>query len=197
MGFKRWLFHFDPPLMSGWSFSYEGRLDANGRYFLVEKITDIEINAQIPSRVYNHNPSFTHPDEGQEPTIGGEAPEPYERPEDHIIDDDREASDANQVFLLGENTCSVRFKNRFSTSKATMPKRSHRPDSSKDTSKKADETVSMNEPGSNGEVSSADMGGGMQDCTDRSEEYASRFTAFNIMVQREQFVALQWSEMVM
>lgn len=27
------------------------------------------------------------------------------------------------------------------------------------------------------------MGGGMQDCTDRSEEYASRFTAFNMMVQ--------------
>jgi hypothetical protein len=182
-GYKRWLFHFDPPQMAGWSFEYEGRLDASGRYFLVEKITDIEINAQMPSRVYFHNPSFTHPDEGQEPTIGGKGPEPYERPEDHIIDDDREASDANHAFLLGENTCSVRFKNRFSTSKATTPKRSHRPDSSKDAAKKAGDQVSTNEPGSNGEIPSADMGGGMQDCTDRSEEYASRFTAFNMMVQ--------------
>lgn len=182
-GFKRWLFHFDPPQMAGRSFEYEGRLDASGRYFLVEKISDIEINAQMPSRVYFHNPSFTHPDEGQKPTIGGEGPEPYERPEDHIIDDDREASDANQAFLLGENTCSVRFKNRFSTSKATTPKRSHRPGSSQDTTKKAGDTVSTNEPGSNGEIPCADMGGGMQDCTDRSEEYASRFTAFNMMVQ--------------
>jgi len=134
----------------------------------------IEINAQMPSRVYFHNPSFTHPDEGQDPTIGGKGPEPYERPEDHIIDNDREASDANHAFLLGENTCSVRFKNRFSTSKATTPKRSHRPDSSKDAAKKAGDQVSTNEPGSNGEIHSADMGGGMQDCTDRSEEYASR-----------------------
>lgn len=95
-GFKRWLFHFDPPQMVGWSFEYQGRLDASGSRFLVEKITDIEINAQMPSRVYFHNPSFTHPDEAQEPTIGGKGPEPYECPEDHIIDDDREASDANQ-----------------------------------------------------------------------------------------------------
>lgn len=40
-----------------------------------------------------------------------------------------------------------------------------------------------NESGSNGEIPSADMGGGMQDCTDHSEEYASRFTAFNMMVK--------------
>ena len=182
-GYKRWLFHFEPPQMSGWSFSYDGRLDTSGRYFLVERIRDIEIDAQIPSRVYFHNPSFTHPDEGQEPTSGGEGSEPYERPEEHIIDDDREASDANHAFLVGENTCSVRFKNRFSTSKATTPKRSHRPDSSKDAAKKAGDQVSTNEPSSNGEIPSADMGGGMQDCTDRSEEYASRFTAFNMMVQ--------------
>ncbi|WP_257977403.1 hypothetical protein [Vibrio parahaemolyticus] len=145
-GYKRWLFHFDPPQMSGWFFSYEGRLDASGRYFLVEKITDIEINTQMPSRVYFHNPSFSHSDERQEPTSGRKCPEPYERPEDHIIDDDREASDANHAFLLGENTCSVRFKNRFSTSKATTPKRSHRPDRSKDAAKKAGDKVSTNEP---------------------------------------------------
>lgn len=183
--YKRWLFHFDPPQMSGWSFSYEGRLDASGRYFLVEKITDIEINAQMPSWVYFHNPSFTHPDEGQQPTISssGKGSEPYERPDDHIIDDDREASDANHSFLLGENTCSLRFNNRFSTSKATTPKRGHRPDSGKEASKKAGDTVSTNEPGSNGEIPSADMGGGMQDCTDLSKEYASRFAAFNVMVQ--------------
>ncbi|HDZ5419708.1 TPA: transcriptional regulator [Vibrio harveyi] len=181
VGFKRWLFHFEPPQMSGWSFSYKGRLDASGCYFLVEKITDID--TQMPSRIYFHNPSFSHPDEGQEPTTGGKCPEPYERPEDHIIDDDREASDANHAFLLGENTCSVRFKNRFSTSKATTPKRSHRPDRSKDAAKKAGDKVSTHESSSNGEIPSADMGGGMQDCTDRSEEYASRFTAFNMMVQ--------------
>jgi len=182
-GYKRWLFHFDPPQMVGWSFEYEGRLDAGDHYFLVEKITDIEINAQMPSKVYFHNPSFTHPDEGQEPRSGGEGSEPYERPEDHIIDDEREASDANYAFLLGENTCSVRFKNRFSTSKVTMPKRSHLPDSRQETRKKATDTVSTNEPGSDGEIPSADMGGSMQDCTDRSYEYASRFTAFNTMVQ--------------
>lgn len=182
-GYKRWLFHFDPPQMSGWSFFYEGRIDPSGRYFLVEVITDIEINAQMPSRIFFHNPSFRHPDDNQEPTIGGKGPDPYERPEDHTIDDDREPSDANHAFLLGENTCSIRFKNRFATSKATTPQRSHRPDRSRDASKKASDTVSTNEPGSNGEIPSADMGGGMQDCTDRSEEYASRFAAFNMMVQ--------------
>lgn len=182
-GFKRWLFHFDPPQMTGWSFKYQGRFNANGSHFLVEKITDIDINAKMPSRVYFHNQSFTHPDESQKPTSGGNGTEPYERPEEHIIDDGREASDANHAFLLGENTCSVRFKNHFSTSKATTPKRSHRPDNHQEKPKKADDTVSTNEPGSNGEVSAADMAGGMQDCTDRSEEYASRFTAFNMMVQ--------------
>ncbi|MDX2369154.1 MAG: hypothetical protein QNK36_12240 [Colwellia sp.] len=50
-GYKRWLFHFDPPQMSGWSFTYEGRLDASGNYLLVEKIIDIEINAPMPSRI--------------------------------------------------------------------------------------------------------------------------------------------------
>ncbi|MBM7073496.1 hypothetical protein JQC92_15890 [Shewanella sp. 202IG2-18] len=181
--YRRWLFNFDPPQMPGWSFLYEGRPDVSGRYFLVEKISDIEINAQMPSRVYFHNPSFTHPDEGLEPTTGGEGSKPYERPEDHIIDDDKEASDANQAFLLGENTCSVRFKNSFSTSKATIPKRSHRPDGNQELPEKASDVVSTNEPGSDGEIPSADIGGGMEDCTDRSEEYASRFTAFNMMVQ--------------
>ena len=182
-GYKRWLFHFDPPQMSGWSFSYDGRLDSSGRYFLVEKITDIEINAQMPSRIYFHNPSFTHSDESQQPTIGGKGPRPYELPEDHVIDDDRDASDSNQAFLLGENTCSLKFKNRFSTAKVTTPKRSHRPDSNQEPPKKAGDTVSTNEPGQDGEIPAADMGGGMQDCTDQSEEYASRFTAFNMMVQ--------------
>jgi len=182
-GYKRWLFHFDPPQMVGWSFSYKGRLDASGEYFLVEKITDIEISTPMPSRVYFHNPKFTHQDEEQKPTSGGKGPELYERPEDHVVDDDREASDANQAFLLGENTCAIRFKNSFSTSKTTKPKRSHRPDSSQEEPKKADDTVSTNEPSNDGEISSADMGGGMQDCTDHSEEYASRFTAFNIMVK--------------
>lgn len=182
-GYKRWLFHFDPPQMSGWSFSYEGRLDASGRYFMVEKITDIEISAQMPSKVYFHNPSFTHPDEGKEPTLGGKGSELYERPEDYVIDDDREASDANQTFLLGENTCSVRFKSRFSTSKATTPKRNRRPNNNQDASKKASDKVSTNEPGSDGDIPSADIGGGIQDHTDHSEEYASRFTAFNMMVQ--------------
>lgn len=182
-GYKRWLFHFDPPQMAGWSFSYKGRLDASGEYFLVEKITDIEISASMPSRVYFHNPKFKHQDEEQKPTSGGKGPELYERPEEHVVDDDREASDANQAFLLGENTCAIRFKNNFSTSKATKPKRSHRPDSSQEEPKKADDTVSTNEPSNNGEIPSADMGGGMQDCTDHSEEYASRFTAFNMMVK--------------
>lgn len=125
--------------------------------FMVEKITDIEINAQMPSKVYFHNPSFTHPDEGKEPTIGGQGFEPYERPEDHVIDDDREASDANQTFLPGENTCSVRFKSRFSTSKATTPKRNHRQNSNQDASKKASDKVSTNEPGSDGDITSADI----------------------------------------
>ncbi|GAA6171258.1 hypothetical protein NBRC116592_09280 [Colwellia sp. KU-HH00111] len=182
-GYKRWLFYFDPPQMSGWSFTYEGRLDESGNYFLVEKIIDIEINAPMPSRVYFHNPAFSHPDDEKPPTNGGKGPEPYERPEDHEVDDDSEASDANQAFLLGENTCSLRFKNNFSTSKATKPKRSHRPDYSQESPKWADDTVSTNESGSNGEIPSADMGGGMQDCTDHSEEYASRFTAFNMMVK--------------
>jgi hypothetical protein len=74
-------------------------------------------------------------------------------------------------------------ENRFSTSKATIPKRSHRPDCNQEQGKKAGDTVSTNEPGCNGEIPSADMGGSMQDYTDRSEEYASRFTAFNMMVQ--------------
>lgn len=100
-----------------------------------------------------------------------------------MVDDDREASDANQAFLLGENTCAIRFKNNFSTSKATKPRRSHRPDSSQDEPKKADDSVSTNEPSNDGEIPSADMGGGMQDCTDHSEEYASRFTAFNMMIK--------------
>lgn len=182
-GFKRWLFHFDPPQMSGWSSSYDGRLDSSGRYFLVEKITDIEINAQMPSRIFFHNPTFTHPDEAEEPTIGGQGPDPYERPENHVIDDDRDASDANHTFLLGENTCSLRFKNRFSTSKATTAKRGHRREASRESPQRAGDAVSTNEPGSNGEISAADMGGGIQDCTDYSEEYASRFTAFNMMVQ--------------
>lgn len=182
-GFKRWLFHFDPPQMAGWSFSYKGRLDASGEYFLVEKITDIEISAPMPSRVYFHNPIFTHPDNEKPPTTGGNGPKPYERPEDHEVNDDKEASDANQAFLLGENTCSLRFKNNFSTSKATKPKRTHRPDSNQDKPKHASDTVSTNEPGSNGEIPSADMAGGMQDNNDYSEEYASRFTAFNMMVQ--------------
>ncbi|WP_337028230.1 Tn7-like element transposition protein TnsE [Vibrio cholerae] len=182
-GYQRWLFHFDPPQLEGCSLSYEGSLDASGEYFLVEKITDIEINAQMPSRVYFHNPSFTHQDESAEPTVGGQGPKPYERPEDHTVDDEREASDSNQAFLLGENTCSIRFKNCFLTSKSTTPKRGHRSDSTQEPPKKAGETVSTNEPGSNGEIPSADMGGGMQDSTDHSKEYASRFTAFNMMVQ--------------
>ena len=182
-GYKRWLFHFDPPQMSGWSFSYDGRLDSSGRYFLVEKITDIEINAQMPSRIYFHNPAFTHPDESEKPTVGGQGPDPYERPEDHVIDDDREASDAHHTFLLGENTCSLRFKNHFSTSKATTPKRGYRRDANRESPQRAGDAVSTNEPGSDGEVPSADMGGGMQDHTDHSEEYASRFTAFNMMVK--------------
>lgn len=182
-GFKRWLFHFDPPQMAGWSFSYKGRLDASGEYFLVEKITDIEISAPMPSRVYFHNPKFKHQDEEQKPTSGGKGLELYERPEEHVVDDDREASDANQAFLLGENTCAIRFKNSFSTSKATKPKRSHRPDNSQEEPKKADDTVSTNEPSNDGEIPSADMAGGMQDNTDHSEEYASRYTAFNIMVK--------------
>ena len=182
-GFKRWLFHFDPPQMAGWSFSYKGRLDASGEYFLVEKITDIEISAPMPSRVYFHNPKFKHQDEEQKLTSGGKGSELYERPEDHLVDDDREASNANQTFLLGENTCAVRFKHSFSTTKATKPKRSHRPDSNQDKPKHASDTVSTNEPGSDGEIPSADMGGGMQDCTDHSEEYASRFKAFNMMVK--------------
>jgi len=182
-GYKRWLFHLDPPQMSGWSLSYEGRVDSSGEYFLVEKIIDIEINAQIPSRIYFHNPTFTHPDEEKPATNGGKGSDPYERPEDHKVDDDREASDANQSFLLGGNTCSLRFKNKFATSKATKPKRSYRPNSSQEPTKRADDIVSTNEPGSNGEIPSADMGGGVQDCTDHSEEYASRFTAFNMMVQ--------------
>lgn len=182
-GYKRWLFHFDPPQMAGWSFSYNGRLDPSGEYFLVEKITDIEISAPMPSRVYFHNHQFTHTDEGQKPTGGGKGPELYERPEDHVVDDDKEASDANQAFLLGENSCAIRFKNRFSTSKATKPKRSHRPSNSQETPKVANDTVSTNEAGSNGEIPSADMAGGMQDNNDYSEEYASRFTAFNMMVQ--------------
>lgn len=185
-GYKRWLFHFDPPQMAGWSFSYKGRLDASGEYFLVEKITDIEISASMPSKVYFHNPKFKHQDEEQKPTSGGKGPELYERPEEHVVDDDREASDANQAFLLGENTCAVRFKHSFSTSKATKPKRSHRPDNSQEPPKWADDTVSTNEPGSNGEIPSADIGGGMQDHTDHSEQYASRFTAFNMMVEKLQ-----------
>lgn len=72
-GFKRWLFHFEPPQMAGWSSSYKGRLDASGEYFLVEKITDIEISSPMPSRVYFHNPKFTHQDEEQKPTSGGKA----------------------------------------------------------------------------------------------------------------------------
>jgi hypothetical protein len=182
-GYKRWLFHFDPPQMAGWSFSYKGRLDASGEYFLVEKITDIEISATMPSRVYFHNPKFKHQDEEQKPTSGGKGSELYERPEEHVVDDDREASDANQAFLLGENTCAIRFKNNFSTSKATKPKRSHRPDNSQEPPKWADDTVSTNEPSSDGDKPSADMAGGMQDCTDHSEKYASRFTAFNMMVE--------------
>ena len=181
--FKRWLFHFDPPQMAGWSLSYKGRLDASGECFLVEKITDIEINTPMPSRVHFHNPTFTHPDDEKPPTTGGSGSDLYERPEEHVIDDDREASDANQSFLLGENTCSLRFKHSFSTTKATKPKRSYRPDSSQETPQRAGDTVSTNEPSSNGEIPSADMGGGMQDCTDHSEEYASRFTAFNMMVK--------------
>ncbi|WP_341270426.1 Tn7-like element transposition protein TnsE [Morganella morganii] len=151
--------------------------------FLVEKITDIEINAQMPSRIYFHNPAFTHPDESEKPTVGGQGPDPYERPEDHVIDDDREASDAHHTFLLGENTCSLRFKNHFSTSKATTPKRGYRRDANRESPQRAGDAVSTNEPGSDGEVPSADMGGGMQDHTDHSEEYASRFTAFNMMVK--------------
>ena len=94
-GYKRWLFHFEPPQMAGWSFSYKGRLDASGEYFLVEKITDIEINAPMPSRVNFHNPKFKHQDEEQKLTSGGKGSELYERPEEHVVDDDREAS-ANQ-----------------------------------------------------------------------------------------------------
>lgn len=90
-GYQRWLFYFDPPQMAGWSLAYEGSLDASGEYFLVEKITDIEINAEMPYRIYFHNPSFTHPDESMEPTVGGQSPKPYERPEDHTVDGDREA----------------------------------------------------------------------------------------------------------
>lgn len=182
-GYKRWLFHFEPPQMSEWSFSYEGRLDATGNYFLVEKIIDIEINDKMPSRIYFHNPTFTHPDDGKPPTIGGGGPKPYEQPEEHAVDDGKEASDANQAFLLGENACSLRFKNNFSTSKVTKPKRNHKPGSSQAPPQIADDTVSTNEPGSDGEIPSADMGGGMQDCTDHSEEYASRYTAFNMMVK--------------
>ncbi|MEJ6122803.1 Tn7-like element transposition protein TnsE [Vibrio sp. 2-Bac 85] len=182
-GYKRWLFHFDPPEMTGWSFSYEGRIDTSGEYFLVEKITSIEINAQIPSRVFFHNLDFTHPDEEKPPTMSGNGTEPYERPDEHLVDDEREASGANHAFLLGENTCSLKFKNHFSTSKITTPKRGHRSGSIHEPSKKASDTVSTNEPGSNGDIPSADMGGGMEDSTDYSEEYASRFTAFNMMVQ--------------
>ena len=182
-GYKRWLFHFDPPEMAGWSFSYEGRIDTSGEYFLVEKITSIEINAQMPSRVFFHNLDFTHPDEEKPPTMSGNGTEPYERPDEHLVDDEREASGANHAFLLGENTCSLKFKNHFSTSKITTPKRGHRSGSSHEPSKKASDTVSTNEPGSNGDIPSADMGGGMEDSTDYSEEYASRFTAFNMMVQ--------------
>ena len=43
--------------------------------------------------------------------------------------------------------------------------------------------MNTNEPSNDGEIPSADMGGGLQDCTDHSEEYASRFTAFNMMVK--------------
>lgn len=182
-GYKRWLFHFDPPHMTGWSFSYEGRLDDSGNSFLVERITDIEINPQMPSRIYFHNPTFTHPDEEKKPIIGGKGSELYEQPDNHIIDDDKEASDANRAFLLGENTSSLRFKKTFSTAKSTTAKRSHRPDNSSDKLKQASDTVSTGEPGINGELPSADIGGGLQDNTDRTEEYASRFTAFNMMVQ--------------
>ena len=138
----------------------------------------------MPSRLYFHNPSFTHPDEGLQPTVGGQNKELYERPEDHVIDDDRDASNANKAFLLGENTCSLRFKNNFLTSKSTISKRSHRSESNQDASKQASDTVSTNEPGDNGEIPCADIGGGMQDNTDYSEKYASRFTSFNMMVQK-------------
>jgi len=66
---------------------------------------------------------------------------------------------------------------------ATEPKRSHRQDSSPELSKRTSDIVSTNQPGSNGDIPSADMGGGMQDCTDHSEEYAPRFTPFDMMVK--------------
>jgi len=182
INYKTWHFKFDPPEMNNWKIFYNGRLDSSGKYFLIEKIYDVEIDAQMPSEVYFHNPKFTHIDDQLSPSQGGGKSTLYEPPEDHHIDDDQTASNKNKVVLIGELNHCLRFKKQFSSSKSTLAKRSNNPQHSDSEAKLASDVVSTGEPNSTGTVPVADLSGTQQDSSDKTKEYAARFTAFTLMV---------------
>jgi hypothetical protein len=182
--YTTWDFSFEPPDMTGWSISYQGRRDSQTNIEFVEKITSLQIDAVMPDKVYFHNARFTHNDSVKPPTSSGEGNTYYEAPDDHIIDDDLDGGNDNNIFQIGEGSLKVKFKKSFITAKSTKPKRSQYADSEDKPKEDADDTVSTGEPGDDGEIPSADIGGGVEDETDHSIEYANRFTAFDLMIEQ-------------
>lgn len=181
-GYKKWKFSFNPPDMAGWTIHYSGRLDSSGKYELVEKITQLEIDADMPDHVFFHHPDFKHNDPEKKPTIGSSGESFHEVPENHEIDDENSASNSNRVFQIGEGDLFVKFKKSFSTAKSTAPRRAHRPNNDNDDIQEVSQAVSTDEPGEGGDIPAADIGGGRDENSDKTQQYASRFKAFDLMV---------------
>jgi len=182
-GFKKWTFEFEPPDMAGWEFNFNGRFDSSKNSFFVEKIRSFTADSRMPSKILYHHPDFTRVDPSL-PAKGGRKYKKIDRPpEEHTIDDESEASNTNKVFQVGNTKVRVNFKRPFETNTV---KRDVRPTKGKGPIKpgnKLNGDVSTGEPGNNGDIPSADAGGGTEDGSDKSIQYADRFQAFDMMIK--------------
>jgi hypothetical protein len=181
--FNRWVFQFDLPDIQGWSIGYKGRYNDDKSQFLVEKIERLQINANMPSRVFFHNKTFTHPDDENPVKPGGKGKEYKEVPDEHTIDDEQDASNDDGVISISDTQLRISFSSPFIAAKSTMPKLARRPTDLDDEKEKGLDTVSTQESSSEGNIPAADLGQMLEDETDQSEEYAGRFKAFDLMIQ--------------
>jgi TnsE C-terminal domain len=180
---ESWTFSFEPPPMANWELMVHGRPSADGKYFLVNEISGIVFDIDMPQTVTFISPNFVKNNAGNYPGNGKADGAAWKSDGDEFtLDDEQSASDKNETLVLDDDSSWIRFSKPFMVYKKERVKNSKKPLADGETETIDGNIVSTDEPHLGGSLPSASIGGKL-DATDQSSQFVSRFQCFDHMLQ--------------
>ena len=179
--YRLWDFQFDGPELANTKFDVKGWFDPELNEMFIHEIVGLSnIPMNPPMTVYFAHPNFTKDVSGK--GNGGYAAS-RERPEEHNIEDDSSASDANNAVIVKPPSIKMSFNQVVETVKIAKKKNiTTHGKAEDDAPSKASKEVSTEEATAIGELPNADWDS-LDDQTDDSHLYINKFESYFKMLQ--------------